>query len=122
MLLDSNILISSSKPPEQWARDFVAARAPGLSAVSVVEAFGYPNITPYDDQYFRRLFAAAVIYPVTDAVIWRAAGLRQQRRMGLGDALIAATALAHALTLVTRNTADFNWIAGLSLLDPLAGP
>lgn len=43
--------------------------------------------------------------------------------MGLGDALIAATALVHGLTLVTRNVKDFRRIDGLDLLDPSAiGP
>ena len=38
--------------------------------------------------------------------------------MGLGDALIAATALVHNRTLVTRNTADLAWVDGLRLSDP----
>ncbi|NMG09218.1 twitching motility protein PilT [Brasilonema sp. UFV-L1] len=38
--------------------------------------------------------------------------------MSLGDAMIAGTALAHNRTLVTRNTADFIWIAELQLLNP----
>jgi hypothetical protein len=38
--------------------------------------------------------------------------------MTLGDALIAGTALAHGLTLVTRNLEDFEGISGLSLLNP----
>jgi hypothetical protein len=37
----------------------------------------------------------------------------------LGDALIAATALVHNLELVTHNVADFSWIAGLRVVDPM---
>jgi len=40
--------------------------------------------------------------------------------MSLGDALIAGTALVHGRRLVTRNTTDFDRIAGLIVLDPLA--
>jgi predicted nucleic acid-binding protein len=40
--------------------------------------------------------------------------------MTLGDALVAGTALAHGLTLITHNMDDFQWIAGLSLINPLA--
>jgi predicted nucleic acid-binding protein len=42
--------------------------------------------------------------------------------MGLADAMIAATALVHQLPLVTHNTRDFQWIAELELIDPLAEP
>ncbi len=41
--------------------------------------------------------------------------------MSLGDAIIAATALEHYQTLVTRNIKDFDWIEGLKVIDPLAG-
>ena len=52
----------------------------------------------------------------SDAVIT----LRQQKKMSLGDAIIAATALTHALPLVTRNVQDFRHIAGLKLINPFA--
>lgn len=43
---------------------------------------------------------------------------RQQRQqVGDLDLLIAATALTHGLTLVTRNLRDFQLIAGLSLYE-----
>ncbi len=48
------------------------------------------------------------------------AGLREKgRTMPVRDGLIAATALAHGLTVATRNTRDFR-NAGLSLVDPFA--
>jgi predicted nucleic acid-binding protein len=57
---------------------------------------------------------------VNDPVIHEAVRLRQTRKMGLADALIAATALVHELPLVTRNTRDFSWIDGLTVVDPFA--
>jgi toxin FitB len=42
--------------------------------------------------------------------------------MTLGDALIAGTALAHELELLTRNVDDFRWIPELRVRDPLATP
>ena len=50
----------------------------------------------------------------------RAVALRQKQKMGLGDAIIAATALVHGLTLVTRNVDDFKHIAGLEVQNPFA--
>ena len=45
--------------------------------------------------------------------------------IGPNDLMIAAIALAHRLTLVTHNTAEFSRVAGLTLedwLSPLPGP
>lgn len=55
-----------------------------------------------------------------ERVIERAITLRQQKKMSLADAIIAATALAHDLPLVTRNVDDFKHIAGLILINPFA--
>jgi predicted nucleic acid-binding protein len=45
--------------------------------------------------------------------------LRQQRKMSLGDSLIAATALAYEIPLATRTVKDFDWISGLTLINPI---
>jgi len=45
--------------------------------------------------------------------------MRQQRKMSVGDSIIAATAILHKLTLVTANTDDFQWIPDIQLLNPL---
>ncbi len=57
-----------------------------------------------------------------EIVILRAIALRQEKKMSLGDAVIAATALVHGLTLVTRNVDDFRHIADLKILNPFDLP
>jgi predicted nucleic acid-binding protein len=62
------------------------------------------------------------ILPVDSAVMERWADLEAStvqagRRLPVMDSLIAATALAHGLTLATRNLPDFE-AAGVRLLDP----
>lgn len=58
--------------------------------------------------------------PLNSAILDRAVSLRQQRRMSLGDSLIAGTALAHGLTLLTHNVDDFRWITTCRCTIPLA--
>jgi hypothetical protein len=118
MLIDSNIIIYAAQPANGALRDFIAQNAPAVSAVSYVEVLGYRHLTELERQHFEAFFAAAPVLPVSQDVLEQAVKLRQLRKMSLGDALVAGTALAHNLTLVTRNTDDFEWIAGLSLMNP----
>lgn len=53
----------------------------------------------------------------TTAAHMRADLRRQGQPIGPYDLLIAATALTHQLTVVTRNTREFSRVAGLSLED-----
>ena len=55
--------------------------------------------------------------PVDAAVALRCAWLRVPDKRGERDALIAATALVHVMTLVTRNIADFK-PTGVTLINP----
>ena len=57
------------------------------------------------------------ILPVDVAIARRCATLHVTDRRNDRDALIAATALVHGMTVVTRNVADFEG-AGVPLLDP----
>ena len=57
------------------------------------------------------------ILPVDTAVARRCAGLHVPDRRSDRDALIAATALVHRLTIVTRNVEDFA-PTGAKLLNP----
>jgi predicted nucleic acid-binding protein len=118
MLVDSNILIYAAQPAHAHLRQFMAVHAPAVSAVSYVEVLGYHQLDDEERQYLEAFFRLARVLPLSQAVLDQAVTLRQQRKMSLGDALVAGTALAHGLTLVTRNVEDFRWIQGLSLLNP----
>lgn len=119
MLLDSNIIIYAMQPGHRALRRMIAENAPSVSAISYVEVLGYYGLDELEREGLRKFFSVTRVEPLDGAVLERAALLRQERKMGLGDALIAATALELGCPLVTRNTRDFRWIRGLELLDPL---
>jgi len=118
MLIDSNIIIYAAQDEQQAIRDFIVEHSPAVPVVSYIEVLGYHRLTQQARHHFEEFFAAARILPITQEVVEEAVRLRQAKKMTLGDALIAETGIANNLTLVTRNTKDFDWIAGLRLLNP----
>lgn len=119
MLLDSNIVIYSTEPGYESIKKLVAQEESVVSIISKVEVLGYHNFSPENKKKLENLFQILSILPVSELIIEQAINLRQQRKMSLGDALIAATALTHDLKLVTANVKDFNWIENLELINPL---
>ena len=121
MLLDTNIVIYSCKADgdllQQWTRHPNAA----IASIARVEALGFTGISASEESRIRSYLNESLVYPLDDEIIERAIGLRQQRRMKLGDAVIAATALEYDLPLVTRNEGDFKHIAELTIFNPF-GP
>ena len=119
-LIDSNILIYSGEARfAPTLLPFVTNPANYVSAVSQVEALGFHRITPAQISFFESLFLVLQILPIDRDVIEQAIKVRQVKKVSLGDALIAATALVHGLELVSRNTADSSGIPGLVIVNPI---
>jgi predicted nucleic acid-binding protein len=68
------------------------------------------------EQHVLPEFSARTL-PVDTAVAQRCARLRVPDKRGERDALIAATALVHGMTVVTRNVADFK-PTGVTVVNP----
>lgn len=119
ILADSNLIIyaASGKYPDLVV--WFVENKPVVSAVTLVEVLGYHKLKADEKKVLESLFAElSVVYPSIE-VFSKAIELRQQRNISVSDALIAATAIFHNLTLATHNISDFNWIEDLELIDPL---
>ncbi len=92
----------------------------GLISLSVVTRIELLTKTQPVDEYqlMQELITSVKILPLDEPAIQQTIHLRQQRRIKLPDAIIAATALAHGLPLITRKVADFQGIAGLRVINP----
>lgn len=129
-LIDTNVVSElTRKRPNPgvvaWARD---VRSAALSVVTIEEIWFGLTRQPNDRvrSWFERYLVSSVrSLPVT-AEISRAAGILRGQQAAQGqarsqaDMLIAATAAAHGLTLVTRNVRDFGG-CGVAVLDPFRG-
>lgn len=117
ILLDTNVFIylaNGSIKPEVLNDDVAFA------SVAKIEALGYSQITVAEQSYLEALFAECEQLELDESVIQRAVRLRQQVKLSLGDAIVAATAIENDYELWTANTDDFARIEGLRLHDPLA--
>ncbi|AFZ04242.1 type II toxin-antitoxin system VapC family toxin [Calothrix sp. PCC 6303] len=114
----ARLLIYSAQAEHSKLRKLVADHSPAVSSLSYLEVLGYHLLTEQSRQYFEEFFQIAQVLPISQDVLAQAVALRQQKRMTLGDAIIAGTALVYKLTLITRNTDDFRWIAELKLFNP----
>ena len=117
-LLDSNIVIYATQPSNEWLRLEILAVPFAVSQATRVEVLGWHSITPDDLRDLEEFLAAGTLFSLTDDVADRAVLLRQEKKMSLGDAFIAATAHVNDCELVTRNEADFKHIAGLKWFNP----
>jgi toxin FitB len=120
MLLDTNIVIHACQPGGGWLDPWTTHPDAAIASVTRIEALGYAGISPEEETSMIELLNTCPAYPLDDEVITQAIQLRQQKKMKLGDAIIAATAVAYNIPLVTCNEADFKHIPGLDLRNPFA--
>ena len=132
-LLDTNILseLRKTRPDEELSWWISIQREDHLyvSAITIGELkFGIENKRLKDplqaeglDRWFRRLRRnyCGKILPFNEEIAEVWGGLCPQQPMSIKDGQIAATAIYHGLTLVTRNEKDFRR-SGVDLLNPFS--
>lgn len=92
----------------------------GVLAVERNDATQGALLRTWLEKYVMPEFAGRTL-AVDTVVAQRCARLHVPDRRGERDALIAATALVHGMTVVTRNVADF-LPTGVSVVDPWQAP
>jgi predicted nucleic acid-binding protein len=117
-LIDTNIIIdfSENRLPLN-AKLFVAEvidNEPNISIINKIELLGFSLVTPEIIEFTD----STNIINLTKDVANQTIKLRKNRKIKLPDAIIASTALAHNLTLISRNTKDFDGIDGLAFINP----
>jgi predicted nucleic acid-binding protein len=115
LLIDSNIIIYAAQPEYPELRRLIAENVCSVSVISKVEVLGYHLLSVREKLDLEDFFLGADVIDLTTDIVERAISLRQARKLSLGDAIIAATAMEFGLILVTRNQKDFAHIAGLEL-------
>lgn len=121
-LLDSNAVIEllSNAFPEEIAlriQAVIDADDYFLSVITRIEILGY-NGGQEEMVQATEFIQDSIVIGLEEAIIHRTTALRKLLKIKLPDAVIAATAIVHDLTLLSRNTQDFKSVPGLTVLNP----
>lgn len=117
-LLDTNCISDylGARLPDSSMKlmDEIFDSSPAISIINKIELLGhnYPGLPK-----FQLAVEACQTLPLSDEIVQRTIAIRKSRKIRIPDAIIAATALDHSLTLITHNIKDFKGIYGLKLLD-----
>lgn len=122
-LFDSNILIYHFNGKlNQFGTDLLSEGLTGVgdySIISKIELLGF-NQSESDDRQARLLLSSLRELELTSTIAEQTIQIRKIRKLKLPDAVIAATAIVSNLTIITRNTSDFDQIVGLNYINPFA--
>jgi len=118
-ILDTNILIYASQAVFSYLQPLVTDPANAVSIVVKIETLGFPNLLLGDRAYLESIFLVLQTIQLSDEIAEKAIEIRQLKKISLGDAIVAATALTQNCPLITRNTSGFRHIQNLILENPL---
>lgn len=118
-LIDTNAIIDylENKLPEK-ASNKIDDGAVIMSVISRIELLAWPKATEKQLKLLEDFIDASQVLLLSEDVIVETIAIRRFSGIKLPDAIIAATALVHNLTLLTRNTSDFKKVDGLPHADP----
>ena len=120
-LLDSNTVIDylEGKMPVRALEemDKIIDQKARISVITQMEILGWFGATSVQLNLLNEFVADAIVFDLTPEMINRTIKIRQQYKIKLPDAIIAATALVYDLNLLSLNIRDFKNIDGLKIIN-----
>lgn len=120
-LLDTNAVIeflggTLPNSGAAWVEEIVADDAHFLSVINHIELLGF-NGEEGEMKVIEEFINISGVLPLSDEVVQQTINLRKAHKIKLPDAVIAATALVHNLTIITRNLSDFEGIENIKCIN-----
>ena len=97
--------------------DSIINDIPNISIITKIELLGF-NTAHEHFLLLTSFVGDASVLSLTDEVAEICIALRWGHKIKLPDAIIAATALAYDMSLLTRNVSDFKNISDLKVINP----
>lgn len=88
-----------------------------VSVITKMEFLGFNGFTHDEKKKAREFISFAEIIPLEDGIVEQVIEIKQNFKIKLPDAIIAATAMSKNLSLITRNIDDFKHIK-VNLINP----
>ena len=120
-LIDNNVISSYfSELFSEKGMDFIAGvidQIPNVSVITEIEALSWVNPIPGKEKIIQEFITDANVLSLTPAIVKQCVIIRRSKKIKTPDAIIAATAMVHNLSLITSDS-DFNNITGLLVINP----
>ncbi len=91
---------------------------PCISAITEIELLCWKTATQKDLEVINNFINDVLVIELEQTIKNKTAEIRKSVKIKLPDAIIAATALVYGMTLVTRNSKDFDAISDLLKINP----
>jgi predicted nucleic acid-binding protein len=103
---------------ERFIDDILLTSRPVISAITEIELLCWKSANDNDLLTLRNFIQDSYVYELDQDIKNQTAEIRKYYNLKLPDAIIAATAIVNKLTLITRNTKDFDRLSGLKVSNP----
>ena len=121
-LLDSNAVMGylNQDSTPGFINQFEQALLEGaaVSVITTIEVLGWRGHDAASRAGAEKLLACLDEISLSISVVQQTISLRSSCSIKLPDAVISATSLTQGLKLMTRNQADFERVAGLTIVNP----
>lgn len=99
---------------------YLETSLPAISVITQLELLGFSKLTEEQFKQMSEFIDSLSVIEIDESIKKETIAIRRLMKIKLPDALIAATAIAYDLTLLSRNEKDFLNIKGLKFVNPFS--